>query len=159
TILNDDNRITIGGVSLAEGNSGQASFVFTVSLSQAAAFAIRVQYATANGTAAAGTDYVALALSTLTFNPGETQKTITVKVNGDTVVEPDETFFVNLSGATNATIATAQGTGTIRNDDAAGSVPRWGRLVLSSTPARDDLGLMALDSVLEDLGGAPGRNT
>jgi subtilase family serine protease len=53
----------------------------------------------------------------LTFTPGQTSKTVTVNVTGDTVVEPDETFFVNLSAASGATIADAQGLGTILNDD------------------------------------------
>src|SRR5262249_49900732 len=51
------------------------------------------------------------------FNPGDTTKPITVVVNGDTVNEPNETFFVNLSSALNATIADGQGVGTILNDD------------------------------------------
>ncbi|HYE63971.1 MAG TPA: Calx-beta domain-containing protein, partial [Pyrinomonadaceae bacterium] len=76
---------------------------------------------TADGTAAAGSDYEA-ASGTLTFAPGETSKGITVVVNGDTAVEPDETFTVNLSDPTNATISDAQGTGTITNDDAHGTL-------------------------------------
>ena len=79
--------------------------------------AVTVNYATANSTATAGSDYVA-ASGTLTFSPGQTVKPITVTVNGDTTNEPDETFFVNLSGPTNATIARSTGTGTILNDDA-----------------------------------------
>src|SRR2546430_2538583 len=121
TILNDDAQptISINDVSLAEGNSGTTSFVFTVSLSNASSQTITVTYATADGTATtADNDYVA-ANGTLTFNPGDTSKTITVTVNGDTKFEPDETFTVTLSGATNATIAKAVGTGTIQNDDAA----------------------------------------
>ena len=54
----------------------------------------------------------------MTFAPGETSKTITVLVKGDTLTEPDETFFVNLSNAVNATIAKPQGLGTILNNDA-----------------------------------------
>src|SRR5439155_17168571 len=100
-----------------EGNSGTTSFVFTVSLSNASSQTITVTYATADGTATtADNDYVA-ASGTLTFNPGDTSKTITVTVNGDTKFEPDETFTVKLSGATNATIADGQGQGTIVNDD------------------------------------------
>ena len=59
----------------------------------------------------------------MTFAPGDTTKTVTVQVNGDTAVEPNETFFVNLSNATgNATIADDQGVGTIVNDDHAGDL-------------------------------------
>ena len=70
----------------------------------------------ADGTATAGSDYVAGADS-LTFAPGDTQETITVVVNGDTIDEPDETYYVNLSGEMNATISDAQGEGTITDDD------------------------------------------
>ena len=89
---------------------------FTVTLSAASASSVTVSYATANGTATAGSDYVA-ASGTLTFAAGETSKPIPVTVNGDTTVESNETFTVNLSGATGATIADAQGVGTITNDD------------------------------------------
>ncbi|MCP6769182.1 hypothetical protein NL529_30480, partial [Klebsiella pneumoniae] len=66
----------------------------------------------------ASNDYQA-ASGDLSFAPGETSKQVTVLVNGDTIFENDEFFTVGLSGATNATIATATGTGTITNDDAA----------------------------------------
>ena len=109
--------ITISDVALAEGHGGQTAFVFTVSLSQASSTEVSVRYATANGTARAGDgDFVGKS-GTLTFAPGETTKTITVLVNGDNRLESDEQFFVNLSGARNATIADARGIGTILNDD------------------------------------------
>src|SRR5262245_32572206 len=117
-ILTDDASIAIGDVSLREGQSGTSAFTFTVTLSAATAFPVTVKYQTANGTAVSGSDYTALALSTLTFNPGETRKTVTVSVLGDAAQEPDETFFVNLSGAVNATIAGAQAVGKILNDAA-----------------------------------------
>ncbi|GET35337.1 protein with type I secretion target domain and SCP-like extracellular domain [Microseira wollei NIES-4236] len=75
-----------------------------------------VQYATANSTAKAGEDYIA-ASGTLTFNPGDTTKTLSVSVIGDTISEPDEIFFVNLSNPSFAIIADAKATGTIRNND------------------------------------------
>ena len=81
------------------------------------------RYATANGTATAPGDYTAIAATTLTFAPGQTSKTITVAVKGDTLDEANETFFVNLSSAVNATIADGQGLGTIRDDDPAPSMP------------------------------------
>jgi hypothetical protein len=81
-----------------------------------------VNFATADGTASAGSDYVANA-GTVTFTAGgPLTQTITVLVNGDTAIEPDETFFVNLSGAVGATIAAGPGVGTILNDD--GATPR-----------------------------------
>ncbi|MFM8733710.1 MAG: S8 family serine peptidase [Pirellulales bacterium] len=107
--------LSIGSVSAKE-NVG--TFTFTVTLSAASTSRVTVKFATANGTAKAGRsgDYLATS-GTLTFNPGETAKTIVVSVVNDKTIEPDETFFMNLSGATGATIAGSQGTGTIVNDD------------------------------------------
>jgi len=109
--------IAISDVALAEGHVGQTAFVFTVSLSEASSKPVSVKYATANGTARTWDgDYVAKS-GTLKFAPGETTKTITVLVNGDRRWEMDEHFFVNLSGAKNATVADAQAVGTILSDD------------------------------------------
>ncbi len=119
TITNDDATlptISIKDVSVTEGNTGTTNAVFNVTLSPASGQTVTVSYSTANGSATAGSDYVATS-GTLTFNPGDTTKTITVAVNGDTVVESNETFFVNLTTAINATIADGQGIGTIANDD------------------------------------------
>ena len=114
--------LSINNVSLAEGNSGSTAFVFVVTLSTASATAVTVNYATSNGSASAGSDYVATS-GMLTFAPGALTQSVTVNVNGDSTVEPDETFLVTLSAPTNATINNAQGTGTIVNDDAAVVVP------------------------------------
>jgi subtilisin family serine protease len=110
--------ITINNVSVTEGNSGTTNAVFAVSLSASSTNTITVDFATANGSATAGSDYAGTS-GTLTFAPGTTSQTITVQVNGDTTVEPSETFLVNLSNPTNATIAAGQGTGTITNNDSA----------------------------------------
>jgi len=110
--------ISISDVTVTEGNTGTVSAAFTVSLSTATSAVVTVDYATADGTATAGSDYVAAA-GTLTFAPGTTTQVVTVTVNGDTLVEGDETFAVSLSNAVGATIADAQGVGTIRNDDSA----------------------------------------
>ncbi len=118
-ILDDDAvpTLAINDVSQTEGNTSTTAFTFMVMLSGSTSQSVTVNYATANGTATAGSDYTATS-GTLTFAPGETSKQITVQATGDTQNEPDETFFVNLTNATNATLARAQGTGTIRNDDA-----------------------------------------
>ncbi len=121
TITNDDPlpSLSIGDAALAEGNSGTADASFTVTLSAPSGRAVTVDYATADGTATtAGNDYTATA-GTLTIPAGSTTGTITVPVKGDTAHEPDETFFVDLSNPGNATIADAQGLGTITNDDPA----------------------------------------
>jgi hypothetical protein len=75
-----------------------------------------VIFATANDTATQPGDYTPSS-GTLTFNPGEATKTVTVSVNGDTLDEADERFFVNLSTAVNATIIDDRGIGTITDDD------------------------------------------
>jgi Ca2+-binding RTX toxin-like protein len=120
TITNDDGlpSLTISDITVTEGNSGSTNAIFLVSLSAASGQAVRVDYTTANGSATTvGGDYTSAA-GTLTFNPGETLKTITIGVNGDLLNEPDETFSVNLSNAASATIGDNQGIGTITNDDA-----------------------------------------
>ncbi|MGE5192703.1 MAG: FG-GAP-like repeat-containing protein [Deltaproteobacteria bacterium] len=108
--------LSIGDASAGEGNSGTTSIAFTVTLSAALAQPVAVSFSTSGGTAAAGRDYQSTS-GTLTFAPGETSKTITVLVNGDRIAEPNETFFVNLSNPTNATIADGQGIGTILDDE------------------------------------------
>jgi hypothetical protein len=121
TIVDNEPRISINNVSKSEGNgNGNAkttTFTFTVSLSAAYDQAVTVNYATANGSATAGSDYQAKTGS-VTFAPGETIKTITIVVNGDKTRESNETFFVDLFGpSSNALISTARGVGTILNDD------------------------------------------
>jgi len=120
TITNDDAAPTlaINDITVAEGDTGTTNAVFTVTLTGATALPATVNFTTADNTAAAGSDYTAVT-GTLTFAPGVTSQLITVPVLGDTLNEPNETFFVNLSGATNASIADAQGIGTITNDDGA----------------------------------------
>jgi probable HAF family extracellular repeat protein len=109
--------LSINDVSVLEGNNNNTTAAtFTVSLSQATTGTVLVNFMTANGSAIAGDDYNFVS-GTLTFNPGETTKTITVAVKGDKKRESDETFRVNLSGADGATISDTQGSGIIRNDD------------------------------------------
>jgi len=118
TITNDDATpgLSINDVSVAEGNSGTANAVFTVTLSAPSSLIVTVNFATADGTATQPGDYQSTA-GTLTFNPGDLSKTINVPVNGDITNETNETFLVNLSAAVNANISDSQGLGTILNDD------------------------------------------
>jgi hypothetical protein len=111
--------LSINNVAKLNGTSGTTAYTFTATLSAASMNAVTVPYATADGTAtAADNDYTPVS-GTLTFSPGQTQKTITVMVNGDPVAEPNETFFVNLSGPTSgptsAALGTIKGTGTIED--------------------------------------------
>jgi hypothetical protein len=117
TILNDDPAPTlaINNVTQNEPTSGTTNFVFTVTLTGATELPAMVNYATADGTATVADGDYQSASGTLTFAPGVTSQTITVAVNSDTATPSNETFFVNLSAPTNATIANGQGTGTIVN--------------------------------------------
>ena len=123
TIRNDDTTLSIAAASVVEGNSGTTTASFPVRLSRASAKTVTVNYATADGTATAPGDYTAIPSTRLTFNPGTTSATIPVEVQGDTVVEPDETFTLTLSSPTNARLGNATATGTITNDDDAPLVP------------------------------------
>ncbi len=89
---------------------------FTVNLSNTSTATVRVDYATANGSALAGGDYTAVS-GTLTFAPGVTSRTVLVRTVDDTLAEPTETFTLNLSNSVGATIADATGVGTILDDE------------------------------------------
>ena len=121
SIVDDDPTPTlrIDDVSVNEGSSGTADAVFTVTLSAATSFTVTANFATAEGSAVAPTDYLSTN-GVVTFNPGDLTKTISVTVNGDTTPEVHESFFVNLSNTTNSFPARSQGIGTILSDDAPG---------------------------------------
>jgi hypothetical protein len=118
TILDDDPppAASIGDVAVSEGDAGTKSATFIVSLSAASGKPITISYATADGSAVAGTDYQA-ATGTVTFSPGQTTRPLSVPLIGDTGIEPDETFFVNLTNPVNVTLADAQGQAVIQDDD------------------------------------------
>jgi hypothetical protein len=112
--------IGINNVELPEGNAGTTPFVFTVELSEPSATPVTVDFSTRNATALAGSDYIPTS-GTLTFAPGEVTKPITVLVNGDTIEEPIEVFFVDLTNATGgATIGDPEGLGRIFTDEGGG---------------------------------------
>ena len=109
--------VSIGDAAVSESLSGTTNAVFTLSLSAATGRTVSVELLTADGSATAGQDYQP-ASGTFTFAPGETSKTFTVVVNGDTLDETNpETFFVDLTNPVNATIADGRGQGTINNND------------------------------------------
>lgn len=109
--------LSIDDVQLDEGDAGTSNATFTVSLSVPNADPVTVDYDTTAITATDGTDFSGVS-GTLTFPPNTPTQTIEVPVTGDTSIEADETFRVELSNATGGNIGKAQGTGTIRNDDA-----------------------------------------
>lgn len=112
----DAPSITIGDITVTEGNTGTVSAAFSVTLSAAYGQQVTVAYSTLDGSAVAGSDYQA-ASGTLMFAPGVTSQTITVQVIGDRLPEYTEFFFVRLTDPTNAFVANATGTGTILDDE------------------------------------------
>jgi hypothetical protein len=119
TITNDDSApsVSIDDVSLAEGHAGTTTFTFTVSLSNPSDQPVTVDYLANDGSATQANDDYEPASGTVTIAAKTLSTTLTVDVNGDITNEPDETFTVDLSNATNAAIGDGQGTGTIVNDD------------------------------------------
>jgi hypothetical protein len=116
------SALSIDNVTQNEGNSGTLLFTFTVSLSApAGSGGVTFDIATQNNSATtANNDYVQQSLTSQTILPGDSTYTFSVTVSGDTAVESDETFFVNISNVTGATVSDGQGLGTIRNDDSTG---------------------------------------
>ena len=120
TIVDDDPApgISISDAGVVEPATGTAPAVFNVVLSNKSASSVSVNFATADGSATAGTDYQSNS-GTVVFSPGETSKQVAVQVNADALSEPVETFLLNLTSPTNGTIADAQGIGTIAPANAA----------------------------------------
>jgi len=124
-ILNDDYSVNTAKVNIIKdamfsgstSAAATANAVFTVKLAEASTDTVTVKYATADGTAKAGSDYTA-ANGTLTFAPGETSKTVSVKVLSDSAADGTETFGLTLSGATKGNLADATATGTITDASA-----------------------------------------
>ena len=115
SIIDDDEppEIATGDVVVNEATS---STDFTVTLNNPSSRNVTVDFATADGAAVAGSDYQATS-GTLTFEPGEVSKTVTVAVTEDNLDESDESFFLNLDNAANATINSPQAKATITDDD------------------------------------------
>ncbi|MBK5232875.1 MAG: M4 family metallopeptidase [Thermoleophilia bacterium] len=130
--------LSIADQSKAEGDAGQSNADLTVTLNPASGSTVTVNYATSDGTATQPGDYTSSS-GTVTFNPGQTATTASVPVTGDTIDETDETFSVDLSSPTNATIADGHGVGTITDDDPPDtfiiSGPLEGSTIADSTPS------------------------
>ncbi len=109
-------HLTIDDATLTEGDAKSTNLSFTVSLSNPSARNVTMSYATASGTAVSGKDF-ASARGLLKFLPGETSKTVAVRVLNDRLDEEDEAFSVNLSGVTGAILTRAQAIGTILDND------------------------------------------
>ena len=121
--MNEDDifsEMSIADATIAEGNEGNNSLEFTVSLSEAVEEQVTVNFSTVDNSTVAGEDYVA-SEGSLTFAPGETSQTISVDIIGDTAVEEDETFFVEIRNAEGVGIADMEAIGTITDDDSEGA--------------------------------------
>jgi hypothetical protein len=118
TITNDDAgpKLVVTDAVATEGKTGTTAMTFTVATTPISLSDITVDYATADGTATAGTDYAATS-GTLTIPAGQMTGTITVNVNGDATWEPNETIGLTLSNPIGAKIVVGSATGTIINDD------------------------------------------
>jgi predicted extracellular nuclease len=112
-------NLSVNDVPLNEGNASTTTFTFTVSLSSPAPTGgVTFDIATQDSSATVGdNDYVTNSLSGQTIPAGSSTYPFSVTVNGDTTVEPNETFFVNVTNVTGATVPDGQGQGTIQNDD------------------------------------------
>ena len=121
-------QIAVGDAATAEGTSTARSLIFAVTLDQPATTNVSVQYRIVAGTATAGLDVDTArgATRTLLFRTGASGHTpvmrrVVVKILPDVIVEPDETFTVELTNPTGATITRSTGLGTIRDDDSISS--------------------------------------
>ena len=142
---NDGNQTPPGPPTLAiydvTVTEGSGSAVFRVSLNTESTEVVTVDYSTFDGTATAGSDYRATG-GTLTFEPGDTRKTVTVPVLDDSDVEGNETFKVRLSDARNATLGDQEATGTIRDDESDDPLPLSGlpELAIYDVAVAEDAG-------------------
>ncbi|MFY2762878.1 Calx-beta domain-containing protein [Arenimonas sp. MALMAid1274] len=152
-IDNDDDGVTrptisISPVTVVEGNAGTSTANFAISLSQPFTSAVSFGAATSNGSAQAGSDYVARSVTSQSIPAGQTSTTFAVTIQGDTAVESDETFTVSLNNLINATAGTLTATGTITNDEA-GSLPvlaaRDDRVVVRQNAAAFTTNVLAND--------------
>jgi len=146
SITNDDAALAIAATSAvkAEGNSGTTPFTFTVTQTGDTSVAHSANWAV-SGAAVTGADFVGgvLPTGTVSFAAGETSKVITINVAGDTLAESDEAFSVTLSGPSAGTsITTANASGVINNDDAAGPAP-----IVGTTGADILYGTAGADSI------------
>ncbi|MDB6110653.1 MAG: hypothetical protein JWR69_2403, partial [Pedosphaera sp.] len=130
--------ISVADAAVPEGNVGTNNLVFAVTLAAPSAQTITVNYATANGTAAAGGDYLGTN-GVLTFAPGTTNQSLAVRVLGDVLIETNETFFVTLSNPVNGVLGRGQAVGTILNDD--GLPGQVDHFVWTTIPSPEIVGL------------------
>jgi hypothetical protein len=151
-ITDDDPTpsVSIGDVSAAEGNSGTTNFTFLVTLSNPNSRAVTISFKATDGTATGGgNDFVSPVTNSISIPIGQVNATITLSVVSDSVVEPDENFYVDLTTATNAIIVDGQGKATILNDDGS-STPLPIELVLEESALNNQAAALDLMLLLRD---------
>ena len=110
--------VSISDASVIEGASGGATARFSITLSAPASAPVQLSLGTTNGSAVAGSDYVAVSSASRTIPAGQTRVDFDVTVNGDTEVEANEVFALTLQSVSGAFVADGQGVATIVNDEA-----------------------------------------
>jgi hypothetical protein len=168
-IVDDDGpRVQAPDLAVTEGNAGSTAATFVLGLTAGSPQPVVVSYATSDGTAEGGSDFQSTS-GTVTFPPGAVTVNVVVNVTGDTQNEPDEVFYLNLTGAVDATVGKPATTARIRDDD--GGVIRVGELAhgmavrdtfaggadfyVAATPGRSSWEVV-LDEPSGDAGGAGG---
>jgi hypothetical protein len=128
--------VTVTDVTVTEQNTTTTNAIFRVSLSSGSGLPVVVTFAAASGTAEAGIDF-SNRIGQLTFTAGTPFLTqnVAIIVYGDTTPEMNETFFLHLTSATNATLARTSGLGTIVNDDGIGQMHHFEWADISSPQA------------------------
>ena len=119
TIANDDvfPSVSLSNAMVTEGNVGTTNAVFTVSLYPPSSQQVSFYYYTSDGSAVSPSDYLSIGSTFVSLNPGQTNVSIAVQVNGDFNIEPDEMFYLYIYGLNNANYVNSQAVGTIVNDD------------------------------------------
>jgi hypothetical protein len=116
-IIDDEPFVSINSANGVEGNAGTNGIAFVITLSPASDAPVTVDFSTADGSATAATGDYQAATGSVTFAPGVTSQAVAVLVNGDRLGEYDESFYVNLTGASAAHIASGTGYGTILDNE------------------------------------------
>jgi hypothetical protein len=114
--------IRVTDVTVTEGNSGTRSAAFEIKLAPAASYQMTIHYRTGGGSARAGADYSSRSGS-VSFQPGESTKVVSVPVLGDVVDEPNETFSLEITSAGGGQIQDGRGQATIADDDPSQPAP------------------------------------
>lgn len=133
-----DRAVFVSSPVIVEANGGTQKAEFTIRLSEPSASSITLDYRTEDGSARAGEDYAAKSGS-VTFQPGQTEKTVRVDLNGDTAIEPSEFFHLIVSpdASLGGTAEGLAGTATILDNDGGGGQPL---LSLASAEAVESIG-------------------